>query len=135
MPSRDGGIFNQVRFVAGLFVGPMVPYSPTNTVVATLDDTHPPGLGAQVADLPMRGSQYTHERNTFAPGPAGLKGQIDSFSTLDLGTRQRNPTLALGIAISVKNVLDRVYISDRLPNGIFSAGFRQILGTLSWAGG
>ncbi len=35
----------------------------------------------------------------------------------------------------MKNALNRVYISDRLPNGIFTAGFREIMGTLAWSSG
>ncbi len=60
-------------------------------------------------------------------------GKIDPYTTLDSGARYRHRRTGLGLALAVKNVLDRLYVSDRLPNGIFTAGFRQFFATLSWS--
>jgi Fe(3+) dicitrate transport protein len=124
--------FVHSRFVGGSFNGKAVPYSPVNTAVLTLDLAHKIGVGAQVA-FSYVGQQFSDEQNSIEPGPTGLDGRIDAYTTLDVTARYRNARTGLGLAVSMKNALDRVYISDRLPNGIFTAGFRQIFATLSWS--
>ena len=120
------------RFVGGTFDGHAIPYSPANTAQITLDAAHRSGLSGQVA-LSYVGSQYTDEQNTAAPGPTGLDGRIDPYTALDIGARYRHAPTGLSLGVAVKSLLDRVYISDRLPNGIFTAGFRQIFATLAWS--
>ncbi|HWE28852.1 MAG TPA: TonB-dependent receptor, partial [Polyangia bacterium] len=129
-----GGTYTFVhsRFVGGSFNGKTVPYSPDNTAVLTLDLFHKIGVGAQVA-FSYVGPQFSDEQNTIEPGPTGLDGIIPAYTTLDVAARYRNARTGLGLAVSMKNALDRIYISDRLPNGIFTAGFRQIFATLSWS--
>ena len=39
----------------------------------------------------------------------------------------------MSFGLTAKSLLNRVYISDRLPNGIFTAGFRQIFATFAWS--
>lgn len=124
--------FVHSRFVGGSFNGKAVPYSPVNTAVLTLDLAHRIGVGAQVA-FSYVGSQFSDEQNSIEPGPTGLDGRIDAYTTLDVSARYHNARTGLGLAVSMKNALDRVYISDRLPNGIFTAGFRQVFATLSWS--
>jgi Fe(3+) dicitrate transport protein len=124
--------FVRSRFVGGSFDGHTVPYSPAHAVDLTLDLAHRWGMSAQVA-FSYVGAQFTDESNTVEPGPTGLDGRIDPYTTLDLNTRYYNKRTGLSIALAVKNVLNRVYISDRLPNGIFTAGFRQIFATLAWS--
>jgi len=58
---------------------------------------------------------------------------IDAYTTLDVGARYRYRPSGVSFGLSVKSLLDRVYISDRLPNGIFTAGFRQIFATFAWS--
>ncbi len=91
-------------------------------------------MGAQIA-FSYVGSQYTDENNSVAPDPTGLTGRINSYTTLDVGARYRNAKTGLSLSVAMKNALDRVYISDRLPDGIFTAGFRQINVTLAWSSG
>ena len=124
--------FVQARFVGGDFGGSTVPYSPESSANLTLDIAHPLGLSGQVA-LAYIGSQYTDERNTVVPGSFGLDGVIDGYTTLDVAGRYRYAPSGVSFGLSVKSLLDRVYISDRLPNGIFTAGFRQIFATFAWS--
>ncbi|HYQ15726.1 MAG TPA: TonB-dependent receptor [Polyangiaceae bacterium] len=124
--------FVRARFVGGSFEGRTIPYSPMNSAEVTLDVGRRAGLSGQVA-LGYVGSQYTDEQNTVEGGPTGLDGRINGYTTLDLAARYRHDKSGLGIALAAKSVLDRVYISDRLPNGIFTAGFRQLFATLSWS--
>jgi Fe(3+) dicitrate transport protein len=124
--------FVRSRFVGGTFAGHSIPYSPSNAAEITLDAGKRNGLSGQVA-FSYVGAQYTDEQNTVQAGPTGLDGRIDPYTVIDVGARYRHAPTGLGFALSVKNVLDRVYISDRLPNGIFTSGFRQIFATLSWS--
>jgi len=124
--------FVQARFVGGNYDGKTVPYSPLNSANVTLDVAHPMGLSAQLA-LGYIGSQYTDSDNNVESGPAGLDGVINAYTTLDVNARYRYAPSGVSFGLSVKSLLDRVYISDRLPNGIFTAGFRQIFATFAWS--
>lgn len=120
------------RFASGTFGGNAIPYAPPHTLQTTLDAAHKTGVSGQVA-FSYVAPQYTDEKNTFRPGPLGLDGRIPAFTTVDLGAKYRHKRTGLSLGVAVKNLLDRVYISDRLPNGIFTAGFRQVFATLAWS--
>jgi len=124
--------FVRANFVGGDFPGNTVPYSPVNSMNLTLDAALPIGLSAQVA-FSYIGSQYTDERNTVLPVASGLNGIMDAYTTLDVGARYRYKPSGVSFGLSAKSLLDRVYISDRLPNGIFTAGFRQVFATFAWS--
>ena len=103
-----------------------------NSANLTLDVAHPSGLSGQAA-FSYIGSQFTDEDNSVETASHGLIGQIDAYTTLDVGARYRYRPSGVSFGLSVKSLLDRVYISDRLPNGIFTAGFRQIFATFAWS--
>ena len=124
--------FVRARFVGGDFDGHTVPYSPVNSFNLTLDGSHPIGLSGQVA-FSYIGSQYTDQENSVRSVASGLSGIMDAYTTLDVGARYRYKPSGVSFGLSVKSLLDRVYISDRLPNGIFTAGFRQIFATFAWS--
>jgi len=124
--------FVQARFVGGDYAGKTVPYSPVNSASATLDVAHRVGLSGQVA-FGYIGAQYTDSYNTVESGPAGLDGVINAYTTLDVSARYRYAPSGVSFGVTVKSLLDKVYISDRLPNGIFTAGFRQVFATFAWS--
>jgi Fe(3+) dicitrate transport protein len=124
--------FVRSRFASGTFAGHAIPYAPAHTAQLTLDAAHRIGLSGQVA-FSYVGAQFTDEQNTAQGGPTGLDGRIDPYTVIDLGARYRHERTGLSLALAIKNAMDRVYISDRLPNGIFTAGFRQIFVTLAWS--
>ena len=124
--------FVQARFVGGEYSGSSVPYSPEHSANVTLDLAHPAGVSGQIA-LAYIGSQYTDQRNTVRPGSVGLDGVMEAYTTLDVGARYRYAPSGVSFGLTVKSLLDRVYVSDRLPNGIFTAGFRQIFATFAWS--
>ena len=126
--------FVRANFVGGDFPGNTVPYSPINTMNLTLDAALPIGLSGQVA-FSYIGSQYTDERNTVYPVASGLNGIMDAYTTLDVNARYRYKPSGVSFGVSVKSLLDKVYVSDRLPNGIFTAGFRQVFATFAWSSG
>jgi Fe(3+) dicitrate transport protein len=124
--------FVRSRFFGGSFDGNAIPYSPTHSAQATLDVAHRVGLTGQVA-FQYVGAQYTDEQNSIEPGPTGLDGRIDPYTVIDVGARYKHQRTGLSLGVSIKSLLDRVYISDRLPNGIFTSGFRQVFATLAWS--
>jgi Fe(3+) dicitrate transport protein len=124
--------FVRSRFDGGSFDGHAIPYSPSHTGQITLDVGHKIGISGQVA-FQYVGAQFTDEQNSVVPGPTGLDGKINPYTVLDLGARYKHARTGLALGVTVKNALDNVYISDRLPNGIFTSGFRQMFATLSWS--
>lgn len=124
--------FVRSRFDGGSFDGHSIPYSPSNTGQITLDVSHKFGISGQVS-FQYVGAQYTDEQNSVVPGPTGLDGRIDPYTVVDVGARYKHARTGLGLGLTLKNALDNVYISDRLPNGIFTSGFRQFFATLSWS--
>jgi len=122
----------QARFVGGQYDGKTVPYSPVSSANVTLDVASPIGLSGQIA-FGYIGAQYTDSDNTVESGVAGLDGVIDAYTTLDVGARYRYAPSGVSFGVTAKSLLDKVYISDRLPNGIFTAGFRQIFATFAWS--
>jgi len=120
-------------FTGGLYSGNVVPYAPLHTFSATLDGEHRTGIGAQ-ASFTYIASQYADEFNSEEPDISGRAGKVPGYGVLDLGARYHHKPTGLTANLLVKNALDDVYISSRLPNGIFTAGFRQITVGLKWAG-
>jgi len=121
-------------FVGGPNEGNFVPYSPEHTVTATVDAEHKTGFGAQVS-LTHVGSQLADETNSVEPDISGRSGLVPAYDVLDLGARYRHAPTGLSFHLSVKNALDDVYLSSRLPNGIFTSGFRQVIAGIKWSGG
>ncbi|WP_394826756.1 TonB-dependent receptor family protein [Pendulispora albinea] len=121
-------------FVGGRYDGNFVPYAPRHLVTATLDVDHArSGLGAQ-ATFTHVGSQFADETNTVEADISGRAGEIPSYNVVDLGARYRHAKTGLSAILTVKNAFDDVYLSGRLPNGIFTSGFRQVFVTLKWSG-
>lgn len=120
------------RFRGGKWNGNIVPYSPDHQMTLTLDGEHASGFGAQVS-WSLVGQQFVDERNTTKADPTGLVGEIKPYNVLDFGLRYRHAPTGLGARLVVKNALDEVYLNSRLPNGIFTSGFRQIIAGVSWS--
>ncbi|MFO0662137.1 MAG: TonB-dependent receptor [Polyangiaceae bacterium] len=118
-------------FVGGLNDGRFVPYAPENTASLTADVDHESGFGGQVS-WSFIDKQYADEFNTVAPDISGRTGLIPSYNVLDAVARYSYKPWGLTSTLTVKNALDQVYMSSRLPNGIFTAGFRQINLGLRW---
>ena len=129
----------QYTFVRSIFAGGpnegnFVPYSPEHTLTVTLDGEHPSGFGAQ-ASFTHVGSQFADEVNTVEPDISGRSGLVSAYDVLDLGARYRHKPSGLSFHFTVKNALDDAYLSSRLPNGIFTSGFRQMIAGIKWSGG
>jgi Fe(3+) dicitrate transport protein len=126
------------RFTSGTYANNFVPYAVPHNVMVSAGVDHPLGFSAQATWL-FVAQHYTDIENTpsAAPdrvvgSPDGLTGPIPAYNTLDLTARYTHRRTGLGVALSVKNALDQIYIATRLPDGIFPAGFRQLMLTLRW---
>lgn len=124
----------QSKFSDGPWKGNFVPYSPEQALTVTLDTEHRSGIGGQ-ASFSFVGTQFGDETNTVEPDISGRVGRIPAFSNLDLGIRYLHKPTGLSFHLNVKSALDDVYLSSRLPNGIFTGGYRQIFGGIKWQGG
>ena len=112
--------------------GHTLPYAPEHTASAVLDVEHPIGLGAQVA-WTFVGPQFSDDANTEAVDVTGRTGRLPAYQVLDFNLRYRHKQTGLGATLAVKNAMDEIYVVSRRPDGIFPAGFRQIIGSVSWA--
>jgi Fe(3+) dicitrate transport protein len=125
--------FVRSTFAGGPFEGKFVPYSPEHSLTVTLDGEHSSGLGAQ-ASFSHVSSQFADESNAVEPDVSGRSGVVPAYDIVDLGVRYRHAPTGLSFHFVVKNALDDVYLSSRLPNGIFASGFRQMIAGIKWSG-
>ncbi len=119
------------KFVGGPSNGNTLPYAPEHTLSAVVDVEHPLGFGAQVA-WTFVGPQLADDENTKQEDATGRVGELPAYQILDLVLRYRHAATGLGATLAVKNALDEIYVVSRRPDGIFPAGFRQILGSVRW---
>ncbi|MEJ7731596.1 MAG: TonB-dependent receptor [Polyangiaceae bacterium] len=118
-------------FAAGDYNGNTLPYAPRHIASGVLDVTHALGLGGQVA-FSYVGDQFSDEANTVQEDAGGRVGVLPEHVTLDLAARYRHARSGLGATVSVKNLLDDIYVQGRRPDGIFPGGYRQIYFGLRW---
>lgn len=123
--------FSRATFVGGPNGGNLLPYSPLHGFSANLDVEHATGFGGQVA-YNFVGPQFTDVANTVAEDTTGRIGKMPSHHIVDLGAHYRHKSTGLSFRLVVKNALDDVYISARRPEGIFTAGYRQITLGVRW---
>jgi Fe(3+) dicitrate transport protein len=73
------------------------------------------------------GAQYTDDMETLAEDVTGRTGRLDAYHRLDANLRYRHAGSGLTATLAIKDLLDRPFIISRRPEGIFAAGFRQII--------
>ncbi|NUP11977.1 MAG: TonB-dependent receptor [Polyangiaceae bacterium] len=125
--------FADARYRGGPFDGNLLPYAPQHHASAVVDFQHPFGPGAQFS-WSFVGPQFTDETNSELADATGRTGEIDIQNVLDASIRWTIAQVGLTPYLSMKNMLNDVYISSRRPDGIHTAGFRQIIGGLRWEG-
>lgn len=117
---------SRATFEAGANAGKVLPYAPFGTLTATLDLGYPKlGLSAGTA-FTYVGKQYADDENTLMPDASGRVGVIDPYTLLDATVRYDESHTGISVFGTIKNILDQPYIIARRPEGIFTAGFRQI---------
>jgi Fe(3+) dicitrate transport protein len=123
--------YSRATFTVGENEGRRLPYSPLHSMNANLDIEHPSGFGGQVA-YTFTSSQYTDVRNTIAVDTTGRAGILASRNIVDLTAHYAHKSSGLSFRLSVKNALDDIYVISRRPEGIFPAGYRQIVLGVRW---
>jgi Fe(3+) dicitrate transport protein len=119
------------QFLGGPNAGNLLPYAPLHAFSGNFDVEHRTGLGGQVA-YNVVGPQFTDVANTIAEDTTGRIGRIPSYHILDFAAHYRWRKTGLTFRLTVKSALDDVYINSRRPEGIFTAGYRQILLGARW---
>lgn len=121
----------RAEFVGGDEDGNQLPYAPNHLLNAILDVGHEVGIGAQLA-YGYVGPQLTDDLNTIEEDVTGRVGRLDGYHRLDASVRYRETHTGLTARLSVKDVIDRPFVISRRPEGIFGAGYRQIMASLRW---
>lgn len=117
---------SRATFESGASAGRVLPYAPFGTLTATLDLGYPKlGLSAGTT-FTYVGKQYSDDENTVIADASGRVGVIDPYTLLDATVRYDESHTGISIFGTIKNILDQPYIIARRPEGIFTAGFRQI---------
>ena len=78
------------------------------------------------------GPQFADDENTSPVDATGRVGGLPAYQILDMVLRYTHAPTGLGASLAVKNALDEIYVVSRRPDGIFPAGFRQIIGSVRW---
>jgi Fe(3+) dicitrate transport protein len=119
--------FVRARFVGGAYDGNRLPYAPEHMGAVSMDVAHESGLGAQLATS-YTGMQLTDPQGTRVDADGtGRTGEIPSFWNVDFGVRYKHAPSGLTARLLIKNILDDIYIVSRRPEGIATAGFRQVM--------
>jgi Fe(3+) dicitrate transport protein len=122
---------SDARFRGGPFANNRLPYAPLHTASFGVDVDHPLGLGASIHDS-FVSEQFADEANTVDVDSTGRLGRLAPYNVVDIALRYTHARTGLGGSASMKNALDTPYVSTRLPDGIFTAGFRQVTFGLRW---
>jgi len=123
--------FSYATFTGGPFRGNRLPYAPEHTASVSLDVEHKIGLGADITWTYVS-DQFTDAANTVPVDITGRVGLLPAYQVVDLGLRYLHPKTKIGAQISVKNALDQVFATTRLPDGIQTGGYRQVNLGVRW---
>ena len=121
----------RAEFVGGPNDGNDLPYAPSHLASGVLDVGHDIGIAAQLA-YSFVGPQFTDQANTIDADITGRAGEIDAYHRIDANVRYHEKHSGLTASVSVKDLLDQPFIISRRPEGIFAAGFRQVMFGLRW---
>ena len=123
--------YSRATFEQGDDEGNLLPYAPLHTASMNLDVEEPHGVGGQIA-YNIVGPQFSDAANTEAEDTTGRIGELPTRHVVDATVHYRHKASGLSARVTVKNVLDDVYIIARRPEGIHVSGFRQVIAGLRW---
>lgn len=123
--------FSHAKFVNGEYRGNYLPLAPLHTGVATMDVGLPKTPMLEVSWTHIS-SQFSDELNTVKGDATGTIGEQPAHDIVDAGVRYHEPTTRLTFSVSMKNVLNSVYIASRKPDGIFVGEPRSVYGGVRW---
>ena len=112
-------------------VGNRLPYAPRHLASATATLAHRSGVTVG-GSLEHAGSQFADDENTIAPSEDGQEGVLPALTVAHAFASYAIPATRLQLRASVRNVSDRVYITQR-NEGIYTGMRRMIRGEVHWS--
>ncbi len=121
----DGIRFSSVPgFGATSVTGNRLPYAPESLLTAGLGYSHRSGWDALLESVYV-GSQFTDDLNTLATTADGQQGRISSFNVWNATLNYQLESHHATLFVTVKNLLDRVYVVDQ-SRGLIPGNPRQL---------
>ncbi len=111
-------------------VGNRLPYAPRHLASASATFAHRSGLSVG-SSLEYTAEQFADEENTVAPSGDGQRGLLPSYAVVHAFGSYRIPATRLQVRLSMRNVFDRVYITQR-NEGIYTGVRRMARGEVQW---
>lgn len=122
---------SRATFMSGVNEGKVLPYAPLHTAAIVFDLEDRSGFGGETS-YSFVSEQFADAANTVETDATGRLGRLPGYHVLDLSAFYKHRPTSLTFSLIAKSVLDEVYVSGRLPDGAFTAGFRQIIGGIRW---
>ena len=115
------------------FAGNRLPYAPRSLVSASAAYAHRSGITAGAA-VEYTSAQFSDEENSVETTPDGQSGVLSAYAVVNAFASWELPVTGLQLRFSVRNLLDRVYITQR-NEGIHTGVRRTLRAELRWYGG
>ncbi len=104
--------------------GNRLPYAPESLLTAGVGYSHRSGWDALLESVYV-GSQFTDDLNTLATTADGQRGRISSFNVWNATLNYQLESHHATLFVTVKNLLDRVYVVDQ-SRGLIPGNPRQV---------
>lgn len=115
------------------FAGNRLPYAPRSMASASATYAHRSGITAGAA-VEYTSSQFSDEENSVETTPDGQSGVLPAYTVVNAFATWELPVTGFQLRLSVRNLLDRVYITQR-NEGIHTGVRRMLRAELRWYGG
>jgi Fe(3+) dicitrate transport protein len=108
-----GARFSSVSGSSNIIItGNRLTYSPEHLLNANIGYSHPRGIDILIEAI-HTSRQFSDDLNTIAPSPNGQRGLIPAYTVWNATMNYRVESLRSTFFISVKNLLDDMFIVDR----------------------
>jgi Fe(3+) dicitrate transport protein len=114
-----------------LVTGNQLPYAPEHVVRASLGYEHPSGLSLRL-DADHVSRQFSDDLNTVASSEDGQQGVIPAYTVFNAAASYALEPTGVTLYVTVKNLTDRVYITDR-QEGIVVGAPRLMVAGAKWS--
>lgn len=110
--------------------GNRLTYAPEHMMVAGVGYVHPVGFDLRLEWVYVS-RQFSDDLNTIPPSPNGRQGVIPAYSIWNLSANYPIQFLRLSTFVTIKNLLNKIYIVDR-SRGILPGNPRLVQAGLRW---
>ena len=111
--------------------GNRLPYAPRHLVSASATFSHRSGLSIG-GSAEHTAQQFGDEENSVEPSEDGQDGILPAYTVVSAFGSYAIPNTRASLRLSVRNLLDRVYITQR-NEGIYTGVRRLVRGEIRWA--